>query len=525
MLYLILIVLLAEAVYQTLYYRSSRVALSSHISFYAMCLSFLLLIFSSSVYISDLNYTNPSMYGYMLLDQRFWNRFLAFRFNRETLAGLMIVCTQCIPFLSFLFILFFTERFRRMIGWLAAFGLYSLSGALLFLPGVQKAVYYFLYPKYIEYTAYFTLMDRLALFYRVTNALLIVLSFALLFYHVVFQIPRYRELKISSYCILICVAVVQASFLYLFYWLPAPLAKYSQLMGTERYKVIRPQYPPSVYNVFLVFQIVAMAALIFALFFQTKYMIAIKSDIRTIRTSKQIVHASSRIFAHYIKNEILAIQSETELAQFSGREEDKDEALRNIRERCGNIWKQLEFALASADSPKLTMARVNLSRAIEAEIEKAHLPQEIRVCAEIEPDVMAQVDKGLFSSVLRNIFSNAAEALSQGNPPEKRLEVQLKTYRNWLCISVRDNGCGIEKQDLRKIFLPFYSSKPSGKNWGIGLTLSQRIVYAHNGRIHIESAKGKYTLVRIILPYYREEPQRGRKGGRRNHAANPHPDL
>jgi signal transduction histidine kinase len=56
-------------------------------------------------------------------------------------------------------------------------------------------------------------------------------------------------------------------------------------------------------------------------------------------------------------------------------------------------------------------------------------------------------------------------------------------------ISVRDNGQGIEKENLAQIFVPFYSTKKNGS--GIGLSLSRQIMKLHKGRIEVESEKGK----------------------------------
>ena len=58
-------------------------------------------------------------------------------------------------------------------------------------------------------------------------------------------------------------------------------------------------------------------------------------------------------------------------------------------------------------------------------------------------------------------------------------------------IKVRDNGNGIPQQILDKIFLPFFTTKPTGQGTGLGLSLAYDIVKAHGGEIKVESKEGE----------------------------------
>ena len=69
-----------------------------------------------------------------------------------------------------------------------------------------------------------------------------------------------------------------------------------------------------------------------------------------------------------------------------------------------------------------------------------------------------------------------------------------------LRIEFSDTGIGIEAEDLRKLWEPFFTTKPEGEGTGLGLPICRRIVEEHKGTIDIESERGKGTTVRIILP-------------------------
>ena len=62
---------------------------------------------------------------------------------------------------------------------------------------------------------------------------------------------------------------------------------------------------------------------------------------------------------------------------------------------------------------------------------------------------------------------------------------------------MQDNGCGIEPDNLEKIFLPFVTTKSNGT--GLGLALTKQIILAHGGQISVQSIPGKGTHFQILL--------------------------
>ncbi len=106
------------------------------------------------------------------------------------------------------------------------------------------------------------------------------------------------------------------------------------------------------------------------------------------------------------------------------------------------------------------------------------------------------IDKSLIVSVLINLYVNAAEALYKTDYPKICITTTRKPY-NKIEISVSDNGCGITKEALSKIFIPFFSTKKQGS--GIGLSISKQIIQAHKAEICVSSTENMGSIFTIIF--------------------------
>lgn len=83
---------------------------------------------------------------------------------------------------------------------------------------------------------------------------------------------------------------------------------------------------------------------------------------------------------------------------------------------------------------------------------------------------------------------------------EPTVSVSTKKEKDRISISVKDNGNGIPKKVLNKIFQPFFTTKPSGEGTGLGLSLSYDILKAHGGTLEVQTQEGKGTTFIINIP-------------------------
>ena len=76
-----------------------------------------------------------------------------------------------------------------------------------------------------------------------------------------------------------------------------------------------------------------------------------------------------------------------------------------------------------------------------------------------------------------------------------------------MLLTVRDDGCGIPKDDLDKVFQPFFTTKPPGEGTGLGLSVVYGIVRGWGGTVHAESVLGQGTTMAVRIPLADEKRQ------------------
>ncbi len=107
--------------------------------------------------------------------------------------------------------------------------------------------------------------------------------------------------------------------------------------------------------------------------------------------------------------------------------------------------------------------------------------------------------------VLLNLYNNAFYAVTEkkkllGATFEPTVDVSTRRVDNKIELKVKDNGNGIPKKVLDKIFQPFFTTKPTGQGTGLGLSLSFDTIKAHGGVIKVDTEEGEYTSFIVHLP-------------------------
>ena len=141
---------------------------------------------------------------------------------------------------------------------------------------------------------------------------------------------------------------------------------------------------------------------------------------------------------------------------------------------------------------------VDLSRCVATSMNLArHELERVRVTTHLPPDLPpVNGSESQLSQVLMNILVNAAQAVEQ----DGEIRIEAHSDEQSYCLSVTDNGPGMEAAQLEQIFEPFFTTKPIGQGTGLGLSISQDIIQRHGGTLTATSAPGEGTRIDIRLP-------------------------
>ncbi|MCK9459827.1 MAG: ATP-binding protein [Proteobacteria bacterium] len=127
--------------------------------------------------------------------------------------------------------------------------------------------------------------------------------------------------------------------------------------------------------------------------------------------------------------------------------------------------------------------------------------QGVSVVRDLDPDLPAiDADRGQVLQVLTNLTVNAMQAMPGGGT----LTIRTRRREREVAMIVQDDGVGMTKENVRKIFVPFFTTKPADQGTGLGLSVVHGIVAAHGGTIEVRSEAGAGAAFEVRLPLERE---------------------
>ena len=208
----------------------------------------------------------------------------------------------------------------------------------------------------------------------------------------------------------------------------------------------------------------------------------------------------ARSIAHEVRNPLTNLN--LALEQLKEEVDDDNEMVAlysDIIKRNADRIDQLITELLSSSKPKqLELSEEDLNKVIDETLEltldRLNLKR-MKLKKELDSSLPSiSLDKDKFKMAVLNILINAIEAMEEG-----RGVLEVKTYleNNDAVLMIADNGKGIPKEDLTKLFDPFFTGKKSGM--GLGLTTTQNIIKSHQGKIQVDSQEGEGTTFKIML--------------------------
>lgn len=206
--------------------------------------------------------------------------------------------------------------------------------------------------------------------------------------------------------------------------------------------------------------------------------------------------------AHQLNNPLVGVVSFSSLLLDRINPDDVNrklvEAICQAARECQRL---LASMVKSIREPESTFHGVNIGEVLESAIQSAWQQETVKssrvfLKKKFQTNIpTVRGDSLQLHEVFRNIIINALQAM----PDAGTLEVGLKAgKRREMRIWFRDTGHGISKQDLFRIFTPFFSTKKTGS--GLGLSFAHQVIKSHSGRIVVRSSPGRGSTFILVLP-------------------------
>lgn len=205
--------------------------------------------------------------------------------------------------------------------------------------------------------------------------------------------------------------------------------------------------------------------------------------------------------AHSLSNPLNIISGNADylLLNKKSGESEYDE-LRTIVDEATRITKSLRGLLNFSRPLIVEKTKTDINQVAENILLQAKFEfgkKNIQLKKNLSKDIpVILADKAQLEEAITNIVINAIQAFTE----EGEITVKTSSSNGNITVEISDNGPGIPKENIDKIFRPFYSSKGYGKGTGLGLSIVKRIITEHKGSIQVKSQPNKGTAFLITLP-------------------------
>ncbi len=205
--------------------------------------------------------------------------------------------------------------------------------------------------------------------------------------------------------------------------------------------------------------------------------------------------------AHSLSNPLNIISGNADYLLLDKKTSDSEyEELKTILEEATRITKSIRHLLNFSRPLAVNKSSGDINMLIEKSITNSkYITGNKKITFEKDPQKDLpefQFDFSEMEEVINNLITNAVQAIAS----EGRIRIKTEWTGDSVIIKISDTGPGIPKENLSKVFDPFFSSKGYGKGTGLGLSLAKQIIRGHNGDIKVKSTVGKGTTFTITLP-------------------------
>ncbi|MFL5364098.1 MAG: sensor histidine kinase [Myxococcales bacterium] len=241
----------------------------------------------------------------------------------------------------------------------------------------------------------------------------------------------------------------------------------------------------------------------------------VHAEAETLKLRDQLAHAGrvsmlgelAASLAHELNQPLTAIYTNAQAAQrFLDRSRpDLSEALNALHDlgqdcrRAGDVLGRLRQMFRRHETERVPLGAGVLVEHVLMLLHEDAVARGVEIKLDVEPDLpLVRGDRVQLEQVLMNLLVNAFEAVAGIPSGPKQVTVRAYARDGFVEVAVLDSGKGIARNELERIFEPFFTRKPNGM--GMGLAICRTIVEAHGGRISADNRSERGAVFELSLP-------------------------
>lgn len=229
-----------------------------------------------------------------------------------------------------------------------------------------------------------------------------------------------------------------------------------------------------------------------------------------VRNTQQM-NQNLKMVLHTYKNAFLGVERLTDLTNEYILAQNTEKAMSctaQLNQIAAANLKNITHTIELLKNVNLKYSPINIIDCIEAALRNSFLSEKITIIREYgiksSEKLETYGDYDHLQEVFINLLTNAEYALKYKEETAPAILIKIISEADICSIEIRDNGCGIEKNQIKHIFKSFYSTKPASNSFGVGLSYAETVIKQHHGSITVKSEVNQYSSFQVVLPRYKK---------------------
>lgn len=221
---------------------------------------------------------------------------------------------------------------------------------------------------------------------------------------------------------------------------------------------------------------------------------------KSINKKMKTVNKNMRDVLHTHKNTLFAIKVSTHNVLQAETQEKKDELLNKLVDLVDYDIGVVSNTLDNLRNMKEQHQTADVLKSINQALKQINPPENIKIKLDYNSSqFICNIANCYLSRVFVNIINNAIESIQLSNNKNGKIIISVCDEHEYIYVTVNDNGLGISKKNINKIFHSYFTTKFKQKNWGLGLSYVYNVINTYYGYVWATSDKESGTSINLLL--------------------------